>query len=89
MVGLSMGWLLALSSMVCIPLWIIYKMGTAKGTLRERFHELSTPSPDLPKTRREQEKLQAIFSADGDSLRQRGAPTKDGYFPVNEKESHC
>uniref|UniRef100_A0AAR2L3J1 Transporter n=1 Tax=Pygocentrus nattereri TaxID=42514 RepID=A0AAR2L3J1_PYGNA len=87
--GYALGWLLALSSMVCIPLWIIYKMGTAKGTLRERFHELSTPSPDLPKTRREQEKLQAIFSADGDSLRQRGAPTKDGYFPVNEKESHC
>uniref|UniRef100_A0AAR2J864 Transporter n=1 Tax=Pygocentrus nattereri TaxID=42514 RepID=A0AAR2J864_PYGNA len=80
--GYALGWLLALSSMVCIPLWIIYKMGT-------RFHELSTPSPDLPKTRREQEKLQAIFSADGDSLRQRGAPTKDGYFPVNEKESHC
>ncbi|XP_036432271.1 sodium- and chloride-dependent GABA transporter 2 [Colossoma macropomum] len=87
--GYALGWLLALSSMVCIPLWIIYKIGTAKGTLRERFHKLSTPSPDLPKTRREQEKLQAIFSADGDSLHQRGAPTKDGYFPVNEKESHC
>ncbi|XP_072528348.1 sodium- and chloride-dependent GABA transporter 2 [Salminus brasiliensis] len=87
--GYALGWLLALSSMVCIPLWIIYKMVTAKGTLRERFSELSTPSPDLPKTRREQEKLQAIFSADGESLRQRGAPTKDGYFPVNEKESHC
>ncbi|KAI4876118.1 hypothetical protein NFI96_005290 [Prochilodus magdalenae] len=87
--GYALGWLLALSSMVCIPLWIIYKMGTAKGTLRERFHELCTPSPDLPKTKREQEKLQAIFSADGDSLSQRGAPTKDGYFPVNEKESNC
>uniref|UniRef100_A0AAR2LV47 Transporter n=1 Tax=Pygocentrus nattereri TaxID=42514 RepID=A0AAR2LV47_PYGNA len=33
--GYALGWLLALSSMVCIPLWIIYKMGTAKGTLRE------------------------------------------------------
>ncbi|KAG9280832.1 sodium- and chloride-dependent GABA transporter 2-like isoform X1 [Astyanax mexicanus] len=88
--GYALGWLLALSSMVCIPLWIIYKMGTTKGTLKERFHELTTPSPDLPKTRREQEKLQAIFSAEGgESLRQRGAPTKEGYFPVNEKESHC
>ncbi|XP_066522956.1 sodium- and chloride-dependent GABA transporter 2 [Hoplias malabaricus] len=87
--GYALGWLLALSSMVCIPLWIIYKMGTTKGTLKERFRELSIPSPDLPKTRQEQEKMQAIFSADGHSLRQRGTPTKEGYFPVNEKESNC
>ncbi|KAI5614880.1 sodium- and chloride-dependent GABA transporter 2, partial [Silurus asotus] len=33
--GYTLGWLLALSSMVCIPLWIVYKMWTAKGTLRE------------------------------------------------------
>ncbi|XP_026875901.2 sodium- and chloride-dependent GABA transporter 2 isoform X3 [Electrophorus electricus] len=87
--GYTLGWLLALSSMVCIPLWVIYKMGTAKGTLRERFYELTTPSPDLPKTRRQQEKLQVVFAADEDSPHQRGAPTKDGYFPVHEKESHC
>uniref|UniRef100_A0A672KUV0 Transporter n=1 Tax=Sinocyclocheilus grahami TaxID=75366 RepID=A0A672KUV0_SINGR len=67
----------------------LHCLSTAKGSLRERFHELITPSPDLPKTRREQEKLQAIFAADGDALRQRGGPTKDGYFPVSEKESHC
>ncbi|KTF92087.1 hypothetical protein cypCar_00044507 [Cyprinus carpio] len=83
--GYALGWLLALSSMVCIPLWVVSKLSTAKGSLRERFHELTTPSLDLPKTRREQEKLQAIFAADGDALR----PTKDGYTPVSEKESHC
>ncbi|XP_051978973.1 sodium- and chloride-dependent GABA transporter 2-like [Xyrauchen texanus] len=87
--GYALGWLLALSSMVCIPLWVVSKLSTAKGSLRERFHELTRPSPDLAKTKREQEKLQAIFAADGDSLRQRSAPTKDGYFPVSEKESHC
>ncbi|XP_016086244.1 sodium- and chloride-dependent GABA transporter 2-like [Sinocyclocheilus grahami] len=87
--GYALGWLLALSSMICIPLWVVSKVSMAKGSLRERFHELITPSPDLPKTRREQEKLQAIFAADGDTLRQRGGPTKDGYFPVSEKESHC
>uniref|UniRef100_A0A673GAN6 Transporter n=1 Tax=Sinocyclocheilus rhinocerous TaxID=307959 RepID=A0A673GAN6_9TELE len=87
--GYALGWLLALSSMICIPLWVVSKLSMAKGSLRERFHELITPSPDLPKTRREQEKLQAIFAADGDTLRQRGGPTKDGYFPVGEKESHC
>lgn len=33
--GYALGWLLALSSMVCIPLWIVYKMSMAKGSLRE------------------------------------------------------
>ncbi|XP_055048541.2 sodium- and chloride-dependent GABA transporter 2 isoform X1 [Misgurnus anguillicaudatus] len=87
--GYTLGWLLALSSMVCIPLWVVSKLSTSKGSLKERFHELTTPSPDLPRTRRDQEKLQAIFVADGDNLRQRGVSNKDGYFPVSEKESNC
>ncbi|GAA6075058.1 sodium- and chloride-dependent GABA transporter 2, partial [Tachysurus ichikawai] len=87
--GYTLGWLLALSSMVCIPLWIVYKMCTSKGTLKERFHELTTPSPDLPITRQEQEKLQVVFAADGEGLPQRRASTKDGYIPVSEKESQC
>uniref|UniRef100_A0A8C6ZUZ5 Transporter n=1 Tax=Nothoprocta perdicaria TaxID=30464 RepID=A0A8C6ZUZ5_NOTPE len=33
--GDTLGWLLALSSMVCIPLWIIYKLSTIKGSLKE------------------------------------------------------
>uniref|UniRef100_A0A8C5X9K6 Transporter n=1 Tax=Malurus cyaneus samueli TaxID=2593467 RepID=A0A8C5X9K6_9PASS len=36
--GDTLGWLLALSSMVCIPLWIIYKLSTIKGSLREARH---------------------------------------------------
>uniref|UniRef100_A0A8C6J5A6 Transporter n=1 Tax=Melopsittacus undulatus TaxID=13146 RepID=A0A8C6J5A6_MELUD len=51
--GDTLGWLLALSSMVCIPFWIVYKLSTTKGSLREvrlvssRSHEhceqLSSP----------------------------------------------
>lgn len=33
--GDTVGWLLALSSMICIPLWIAYKLSTIKGSLRE------------------------------------------------------
>ncbi|KAI1905469.1 hypothetical protein AGOR_G00016520 [Albula goreensis] len=80
--GYALGWLLALSSMVCIPLWVLYKICTTKGTLRE-------PSSDLPKTKREQEKLLAIFAPDSESLRLRAEPTKGGYFPVSEKDSCC
>lgn len=55
----------------------------------QRITILTTPSTELPKTKQEQEKLLAIFAADGDSLHQKSSPTKDGYFPVDEKESHC
>lgn len=33
--GYAIGWLLALSSMICIPLWMVYKISTTQGTLRE------------------------------------------------------
>lgn len=33
--GYAIGWLLALSSMVCIPLWMVYKIGTSHGTIKE------------------------------------------------------
>lgn len=33
--GYVIGWLLALSSMVCIPLWMVYKISTTQGTFRE------------------------------------------------------
>ncbi|KAK9400099.1 sodium- and chloride-dependent GABA transporter 2 [Crotalus adamanteus] len=46
--GDTVGWLLALSSMICIPLWIVYKLSTIKGSLRERFHQLACPDEDLP-----------------------------------------
>ncbi|KAM7397038.1 hypothetical protein PAMP_020036 [Pampus punctatissimus] len=87
--GYGIGWILALSSMLCIPVWVALKLYYTPGTLRERLVLLTTPSTELPKTRQEQEKLLAIFAADGDSLHQKAPPTKEGYFPVDEKDSHC
>ncbi|KAG9483642.1 hypothetical protein GDO78_009520 [Eleutherodactylus coqui] len=45
--GYGIGWMMALSSMVCIPLWIIVKVWKTEGTLSERFKTLLLPSPDL------------------------------------------
>ncbi|KAF3855113.1 hypothetical protein F7725_023168 [Dissostichus mawsoni] len=75
--------------MLCIPVWIAVKMYKTPGTLRERLVFLTTPSIDLPKSKQEQARLLAIFAADGDSLHQKSPPTKEGYFPVDEKESNC
>ncbi|XP_045899053.1 sodium- and chloride-dependent GABA transporter 2-like [Micropterus dolomieu] len=80
--GYVIGWLLALSSMVCIPLWMVYKICTTQGTLRERIQLLMTPSDGLPKTKREQERLLVIFSPEGDATM-----TRNGYCPVSERDS--
>ncbi|KAF3859526.1 hypothetical protein F7725_021925 [Dissostichus mawsoni] len=81
--GYAIGWLLALASMVCIPLWMVYKICTTQGTFRERIKLLITPSDDLPKTKREQENLLAIFAPEGEST-----TTRNGYCPVSEMDSN-
>ncbi|MEE6521033.1 hypothetical protein FKM82_019028, partial [Ascaphus truei] len=45
--GYGIGWMMALSSMVCIPLWILIKMWQTKGTISERLKILILPSPEL------------------------------------------
>ncbi|XP_053890929.1 sodium- and chloride-dependent GABA transporter 2 isoform X2 [Malaclemys terrapin pileata] len=72
--GDTLGWLLALSSMVCIPLWIVYKLSMIKGSLRERFRQLVCPDEDLP------------FSL---GVGQPLPSTRPGLLMLTEQESHC
>ncbi|XP_008291288.1 sodium- and chloride-dependent creatine transporter 1 [Stegastes partitus] len=41
--GEVIGWCLALSSMLCIPVSLLYKLFRAKGTFKERWAHLTTP----------------------------------------------
>ncbi|XP_037734071.1 sodium- and chloride-dependent GABA transporter 2 isoform X3 [Chelonia mydas] len=72
--GDTLGWLLALSSMVCIPLWIVYKLSMIKGSLRERFRQLVCPDEDLPFSLRAGQPLPS---------------TRPGLLMLTELESHC
>nr|XP_033782433.1 sodium- and chloride-dependent GABA transporter 3 isoform X4 [Geotrypetes seraphini] len=45
--GYGIGWMMALSSMVCIPLWIIVKLWHTEGTILEKCRKLIVPSADL------------------------------------------
>ncbi|XP_054337303.1 sodium- and chloride-dependent GABA transporter 3 isoform X1 [Pongo pygmaeus] len=45
--GYGIGWLMALSSMLCIPLWICITVWKTEGTLPEKLQKLTTPSTDL------------------------------------------
>lgn len=42
--GEAIGWIMALSSIVCIPVVMVYKLATTPGSLRERWDTLTTPS---------------------------------------------
>uniref|UniRef100_A0A671V7Q4 Transporter n=1 Tax=Sparus aurata TaxID=8175 RepID=A0A671V7Q4_SPAAU len=44
--GYAIGWLLALASMVCIPFWMVYKISTTQGTLREWIKFMLRIMPD-------------------------------------------
>ncbi|XP_069084236.1 sodium- and chloride-dependent GABA transporter 2-like [Pleurodeles waltl] len=46
--GDAVGWMLAISSMICIPLWIIYKFFSIKGSMTERWHQLTSSEVELP-----------------------------------------
>lgn len=48
----------------------------------QRIQLLITPCDSLPKTKREQEKLLAIFAPDGDA-----SMNTNGYYPVPERDS--
>ncbi|PWA24592.1 hypothetical protein CCH79_00011725 [Gambusia affinis] len=117
--GEGIGWVLALSSMLCIPLWAAGKLYYTPGTLKELIDErccddfpkaelqkeqevlkrqrpsfkrlilLTTPSTDLPMTKQQQGRLMGVPPGDGDKPQQKAPPTRDGYFPVDEKESPC
>ncbi|XP_029455802.1 sodium- and chloride-dependent GABA transporter 2-like [Rhinatrema bivittatum] len=78
--GDMMGWLLAVSSMICIPLWILYKLCTIKGSLAERLHQLTCPEADLPQRLQEQERI-----GSGQSL----LPAQTFNLVVTEQESNC
>ncbi|XP_029309237.1 sodium- and chloride-dependent GABA transporter 2-like [Cottoperca gobio] len=48
--GFAIGIILALSSVLLIPLWILYSMAVTPGTLRQRLKTLCTPAADLCNT---------------------------------------
>ncbi|XP_034023846.1 sodium- and chloride-dependent GABA transporter 2-like [Thalassophryne amazonica] len=53
-----LGWILALSSILCVPGWALYKLCTGSGTLSQRFHVLC--QPDCSLTQRKETELEQM-----------------------------
>ncbi|XP_019371049.1 PREDICTED: sodium- and chloride-dependent betaine transporter [Gavialis gangeticus] len=50
--GYALGWLMALSSMICIPLYAIFILMKTKGSLKQRLKQLTSPAEDLPQPKK-------------------------------------
>uniref|UniRef100_UPI00398E4848 sodium- and chloride-dependent GABA transporter 2-like n=1 Tax=Pristiophorus japonicus TaxID=55135 RepID=UPI00398E4848 len=50
--GYALGWLLALSSMLCVPFWILFLICTTKGSLKERILQHICPADNLPRVKK-------------------------------------
>ncbi|NXP67079.1 S6A12 protein, partial [Chloropsis cyanopogon] len=80
--GYVLGWLMALSSMVCIPLYAIFILLKTKGPLRQRLMQLISPAEDLPQPKRK-------HMAGPSSLRHEGwSPPAQELLSITERETH-
>ncbi|XP_066561896.1 sodium- and chloride-dependent GABA transporter 2 [Amia ocellicauda] len=51
----GLGWLLALSSIVLLPLWVLYSLLSSQGPLLQRLRLLCRPADDIPLTKKQKE----------------------------------
>ncbi|XP_044272963.1 sodium- and chloride-dependent betaine transporter [Varanus komodoensis] len=50
--GAAIGWLMALSSMICIPFYIVFMLLKTKGPLKQRLRQLTAAADDLPQPKK-------------------------------------
>ncbi|XP_036379759.1 sodium- and chloride-dependent GABA transporter 2-like [Megalops cyprinoides] len=58
----TLGWLMALSSIVMAPCWGILKLCIARGTMKQRLSNLCHPDDDLPLTQKHTAEQQPVTS---------------------------
>ncbi|KAG2468368.1 S6A13 protein, partial [Polypterus senegalus] len=74
--GYALGWFLALSSIVLVPLVMIIKVVREEGTILERLRKLCRPADDLRLNKKQQGKFCSLDSATGKAvgLTREGSP---------------
>ncbi|XP_075458441.1 sodium- and chloride-dependent betaine transporter-like [Ascaphus truei] len=64
--GYGIGWAMAVSSMICIPLYAIYIILRTKGPLMQRLRKLVTPAEDLPQPKERLQRTPVCCTRDTD-----------------------
>ncbi|XP_069046502.1 sodium- and chloride-dependent GABA transporter 2-like [Lepisosteus oculatus] len=57
-----LGWLFALSSVICVPLVMLYKLTRTAGTLSQRLHHLCHHAQDLPLSQKQRQSCDPLNS---------------------------
>uniref|UniRef100_A0A8C2UDZ6 Transporter n=1 Tax=Coturnix japonica TaxID=93934 RepID=A0A8C2UDZ6_COTJA len=84
--GYMLGWLMALSTMVCIPLYVIFILLRTKGSLKQtsspqRLTLLISPAEDLPQPRKH------VVSLSEQKLKEQSLPVQE-MLSITERETH-
>uniref|UniRef100_A0A8C1JMF3 Transporter n=1 Tax=Cyprinus carpio TaxID=7962 RepID=A0A8C1JMF3_CYPCA len=65
----ALGWLLALSSILLVPGWALGQLFAGKGSLKQRWHHLCSPDPELPLTNKQRAEMkETTFIAEMEDL---------------------
>ncbi|XP_074862465.1 sodium- and chloride-dependent betaine transporter [Carettochelys insculpta] len=86
--GYTLGWLMALSSMVCIPLYVVIILLKTKGSLKKRLQQLTSPAQDLPQPKKKLPAGMSEPSKSPNSEDRISAPSANQVLLTTEKETH-
>ncbi|KAL7878241.1 hypothetical protein AOLI_G00092150 [Acnodon oligacanthus] len=59
----GLGWAMALSSILLVPVWALVQLWTGRRNLKQRWLQLCTPAANLPLTRRQRAEIREMTSA--------------------------
>ncbi|XP_039627033.1 sodium- and chloride-dependent GABA transporter 3 [Polypterus senegalus] len=82
--GYGIGWMMALSSMICIPLGLVVQIWRTEGTFSERLKKLTTPCAEL-KMRGKLSRSTCLYAVNDCDTKMKGDGT---IATITEKETH-
>ncbi|XP_039403249.1 sodium- and chloride-dependent betaine transporter-like isoform X1 [Mauremys reevesii] len=85
--GYALGWLMALSSMICIPLYVIFILLKTRGSLKKRLKQLTSPAEDLPQPKKHRASVSEPLESPKAEYRISSPSTKEVLI-ITEKETH-
>ncbi|XP_039403138.1 sodium- and chloride-dependent betaine transporter-like [Mauremys reevesii] len=87
--GYALGWLMALSSMICIPLYVIFILLKTRGSLKKRLKQLTSPAEDLPQPKKHQRRASVSEPLESPKAEYRiSSPSAKEVLIFTEKETH-
>ncbi|NXD09934.1 S6A12 protein, partial [Nothocercus nigrocapillus] len=85
--GYVLGWMMALSSMICVPLYAIFILLKTKGPLKQRLKQLVCPASDLPQPKKHVAGLLEPWDGSQAEHKRLSSPAKE-VLGIVERETH-